>query len=85
MLDYVGLLGAGNEEMARFAWKAFAQWQQRHGGTPKDEAKKRKMYDFLTGTEECSYTHLTSTDAYPYSFPKYFQPACSTNSVPGLV
>ena len=46
MLDFVGLLSAGNEEMvsraqyfrkqalikgkqARFAWKAFAEWQRR--------------------------------------------------------
>ena len=26
MLDHVGLLSAGNEEMARFAWKAFERW-----------------------------------------------------------
>ncbi|GAO17951.1 uncharacterized protein UV8b_01005 [Ustilaginoidea virens] len=29
MLDYVGLLCHGNEEMVKFAWKAFAQWQSR--------------------------------------------------------
>lgn len=26
MLDHVGLLSAGNEEMATFAWKAFERW-----------------------------------------------------------
>jgi uncharacterized protein (DUF2235 family) len=26
MLDHVGLLSAGNEEMAIFAWKAFERW-----------------------------------------------------------
>ncbi|MCJ1398076.1 hypothetical protein MMC11_001273 [Xylographa trunciseda] len=52
MLDYVGLLGAGNEEMARFAWKAFAKWQQRHGDSEKNEAKKKKMFDFIMGFRE---------------------------------
>ncbi|TLD05098.1 uncharacterized protein PgNI_09089 [Pyricularia grisea] len=31
MLDYVGLLSHGNEEMVAFAWRAFAQWQCRRG------------------------------------------------------
>ncbi|MCJ1391891.1 hypothetical protein MMC18_004758 [Xylographa bjoerkii] len=52
MLDYVGLLSAGNEEMARFAWKAFAKWQQRHGDSEKNEAKKKKMFDFIMGFRE---------------------------------
>ncbi|MCJ1286440.1 hypothetical protein MMC26_005785 [Xylographa opegraphella] len=51
MLDYIGLLSAGNEEMARFAWKAFAKWQQRRGGSEKNEAKK-KMFDFIMGFRE---------------------------------
>lgn len=29
MLDYIGLLSHGNEEMIRFAWNAFSQWQCR--------------------------------------------------------
>ncbi|KAJ5493051.1 hypothetical protein N7539_001797 [Penicillium diatomitis] len=33
MLDYIGLLEAGNEELIRFAWKTFAKWQQRAGDT----------------------------------------------------
>ena len=33
MLDYIGLLEAGNEELTRFAWKTFAKWQQRRGDT----------------------------------------------------
>ncbi|MCJ1419842.1 hypothetical protein MMC32_006198 [Xylographa parallela] len=52
MLDYVGLLSAGNEEMARFAWKAFAKWQQRHGDSQKDKAEKKKMFDFIMGFRE---------------------------------
>ncbi|RDA96275.1 hypothetical protein CP533_1680 [Ophiocordyceps camponoti-saundersi (nom. inval.)] len=31
MLDHIGLLSHGNEEMVKFAWKAFAQWQSRRG------------------------------------------------------
>ncbi|KAL9103551.1 MAG: hypothetical protein Q9163_001429 [Psora crenata] len=47
MLDHVGLLSAGNEEMARFAWKAFAQWQEREEGTEQEKKKKREMLEFL--------------------------------------
>ena len=47
MLDHVGLLSAGNEEMVRFAWKAFAQWQQREENTEKEKQKKKQMLDFL--------------------------------------
>lgn len=40
MLDKIGLLEMGNEELISFAWKLFAQWQQR--GANHTEAKKRK-------------------------------------------
>ncbi len=65
MLDQVGLLSAGNEEMARksalpafqvmpnprvgFAWKAFAQWQEREEGSTKDLKNKDKMFAYLQG------------------------------------
>ena len=65
MLDYIGLLSHGNEEMVRFAWKAFSQWQcrQNSGGnddedkevnkkTQAEEEKKRKMYEFMKGFRE---------------------------------
>ncbi|KAA8647928.1 hypothetical protein EYZ11_011747 [Aspergillus tanneri] len=29
MLDYIGLLEKGNEELVRFAWKTFSKWQRR--------------------------------------------------------
>ena len=57
MLDCVGLLSAGNEEMARFAWKAFAQWQQRRDGTPEREAKKKKMFEFMKGAASLYRLH----------------------------
>ena len=46
MLDYVGLLSHGNEEMVHFAWNAFSQWQCRRGDSddPKHAAKKKEMY-----------------------------------------
>lgn len=39
MLDYVGLLSHGNEEMVAFAWKAFAQWQCRRGVQEEEETE----------------------------------------------
>ena len=52
MLDHVGLLSAGNEEMIRFTWKAFAQWQQREENTDKEKKKKKEMLDFLMAFRE---------------------------------
>ncbi|KAK0729633.1 hypothetical protein B0H67DRAFT_479422 [Lasiosphaeris hirsuta] len=53
MLDYVGLLSHGNEEMVAFAWKAFSSWQSRQGNdTPEGEKKKKEMYDFMKGFRE---------------------------------
>lgn len=37
MLDHVGLLSAGNEELVRFVWKTFARWQQRNGRKGEEE------------------------------------------------
>ena len=52
MLDHVGLLSAGNEEMVRFAWKAFAQWQQREEDTAEGKKKKKQMHEFLMAFRE---------------------------------
>ncbi|KAF4452978.1 hypothetical protein F53441_4209 [Fusarium austroafricanum] len=66
MLDYIGLLSHGNEEMVKFAWKAFAQWQGReqipddeeNGEKPpskETEAAKKKrdeMFRFMKGFRE---------------------------------
>lgn len=40
MLDGVGLLSAGNEELVRFVWKTFAKWQARRGGNSEEEKQK---------------------------------------------
>ncbi|KAI1104346.1 hypothetical protein F4804DRAFT_341865 [Jackrogersella minutella] len=53
MLDYVGLLSHGNEEMVTFAWKAFSQWQSRQSDqTEEQQAKRREMYRFMKGFRE---------------------------------
>ena len=52
MLDHVGLLSAGNEEMARFAWKAFARWQERQDGTEEETKEKSDMFAFLQAFRE---------------------------------
>lgn len=53
MLDYVGLLSHGNEEMVVFAWKAFSNWQSRQGNkTPEGIKKRKEMYAFMRGFRE---------------------------------
>ncbi|ROV90353.1 hypothetical protein VMCG_09737 [Cytospora schulzeri] len=55
MLDHVGLLSHGNEEMVSFAWKAFSQWQCRRdtgGDDVEGQRKKRQMYEFMKGFRE---------------------------------
>lgn len=61
MLDYIGLLSHGNEEMVRFAWKTFSQWQCRQGGGSDPDggsaaeaarAKQHEMYKFMKGFRE---------------------------------
>ncbi|KAK3293121.1 uncharacterized protein B0H64DRAFT_206266 [Chaetomium fimeti] len=53
MLDYVGLLSHGNEEMVVFAWKAFSNWQSRQDAqTPEGLKKKKEMYEFMKGFRE---------------------------------
>lgn len=60
MLDYVGLLSAGNEELTRFAWKTFARWQQR-GASNEEKEKKRALFEFMRAFRETfsrPVTHL---------------------------
>jgi len=53
MLDYVGLLSHGNEEMVAFAWKAFSNWQSRQGNTSAEGIERKKeMYEFMKGFRE---------------------------------
>lgn len=52
MLDYVGLLEAGNEELIRFAWKTFAKWQQRRGQSEQDEEEKKRLFNYMKAFRE---------------------------------
>jgi uncharacterized protein (DUF2235 family) len=53
MLDHVGLLSAGNEELARFAWKTFSKWQARSGGKEAEDKKEEKeLYEFMRNFRE---------------------------------
>lgn len=52
MLDYVGLLTAGNEELVRFAWKTFSKWQQRRGNSEEDKKEKRKLFRYMKAFRE---------------------------------
>ena len=52
MLDHVGLLSAGNEEMIKFTWKAFARLQQREENTADKRKENRGMLDFLLAFRE---------------------------------
>lgn len=53
MLDFVGLLAHGNEEMVAFAWSSFSQWQcRRTNSTPDGKQDREKMYQFLKGFRE---------------------------------
>ncbi|WYZ45753.1 hypothetical protein EsH8_VIII_001069 [Colletotrichum jinshuiense] len=53
MLDFVGLLAHGNEEMVAFAWNAFSQWQcRRTNSTPEGKEDWKKMDRFLKGFRE---------------------------------
>ena len=53
MLDHVGLLSAGNEELARFAWKTFSRWQSRRGGNEaQDKKEEKELYEFMSNFRE---------------------------------
>ncbi|KAF1815586.1 hypothetical protein P152DRAFT_429712 [Eremomyces bilateralis CBS 781.70] len=52
MLDYVGLITTGNEEMAGFAWKTFEKWQMREERTEEEKKKKRELREFMTAFRE---------------------------------
>lgn len=74
MLDYIGLLEAGNEELTRFAWKTFAKWQQRRGDTDEDREEKKKLFEFMKAFRE--------TFSRPVSRIKFMGLFDTVNSVP---
>ncbi|KAF2133922.1 hypothetical protein P153DRAFT_330549 [Dothidotthia symphoricarpi CBS 119687] len=75
MLDHVGLLSAGNEEMCQFAWKTFQKWQCRIEGTSEDnKADKKKHLEFM-----CAFRETFSRPVRPIRFLGLFD---TVNSVP---
>ncbi|KAJ5727175.1 hypothetical protein N7493_004995 [Penicillium malachiteum] len=52
MLDYIGLLQPGNEELIRFAWKTFAKWQQRKDSSEHDNEEKHRFFNFMKAFRE---------------------------------
>lgn len=52
LLDHVGLLSTGNEELVRFVWKTFAAWQQRKGEDVKAQNKERDLFNFMKAFRE---------------------------------
>ena len=74
MLDQVGLLSAGNEEMCRFAWKTFQKWQVRQERDEKEAKQKRQLLDFM-----CAFRETFSRPVRPIRFLGLFD---TVNSVP---
>jgi uncharacterized protein (DUF2235 family) len=52
MLDHIGLLSAGNEEMCRFAWKAFQKWQCRTEASEKERDQKKFLMNYMFAFRE---------------------------------
>jgi uncharacterized protein (DUF2235 family) len=52
MLDSVGLVEMGNEELVRFAWKTFAKWQQRRSDCKSYEREREKLFKYMMAFRE---------------------------------
>jgi uncharacterized protein (DUF2235 family) len=53
MLDHIGLLAAGNEELIRFAWKTYAKWAARsNDGSEEAHKAEAEQYEFMRGFRE---------------------------------
>jgi len=53
MLDHIGLLSAGNEELIRFAWKTYSKWASRsNDGTEEAKQQEYELYAFMRGFRE---------------------------------
>jgi uncharacterized protein (DUF2235 family) len=74
MLDHIGLLSAGNEEMARFGWKTFQKWQVRQDSTDKEKEEKKYLLQFM-----CAFRETFSRPVHRIRFLGLFD---TVNSVP---
>ncbi|KAF3038821.1 hypothetical protein E8E12_006145 [Didymella heteroderae] len=74
MLDHVGLLSAGNEEMCHFAWKTFQKWQCRREGNDEERKEKKELLEFM-----CAFRETFSRPVRAIRFLGLFD---TVNSVP---
>lgn len=53
MLDHVGLLSAGNEELIRLAWKTYEKWVSgKNDGSDAAKKEEADLYTFMSGFRE---------------------------------
>jgi uncharacterized protein (DUF2235 family) len=52
MLDWVGLITHGNDEMIQFAWRTFSQWKAMSPSGPESLKKQKKAYEFMVAFRE---------------------------------
>ncbi|KAK5061547.1 hypothetical protein LTR84_008091 [Exophiala bonariae] len=62
MLDQIGLINAGNEELVRFTWKTYADWAaRRNDGTIKAQLKEDKQETFSRPVRRIRFLGLFDT------------------------
>ncbi|KAK7180614.1 short chain dehydrogenase reductase family [Paraphaeosphaeria sporulosa] len=76
MLDHVGLLSAGNEEMCRSILRTFQRWQCRQERNEMEKRQKRYLLDFM-----CAFRETFSRPVKPIRFLGLFD---TVNSVPSF-
>lgn len=52
MIDWVGLITHGNEEMIQFAWRTFSKWKAIDSNNKDARMKQKKAYDFMVSFRE---------------------------------
>lgn len=53
MIDWVGLITHGNEEMVQFAWRTFSKWKVLQGEDGESVVERRKAaYEFMVSFRE---------------------------------
>ncbi|KAL2842891.1 hypothetical protein BJY01DRAFT_235827 [Aspergillus pseudoustus] len=77
MLDKVGLLEMGNEELISFVWKLFAKWQQRAANHTKSEKREKKRL-------EQHMEDFKDTFCHPVSQIRFLGLFDTVNSVPSF-
>src|SRR4051812_44352291 len=52
MLDWVGLITHGNEEMIQFAWRTFSEWKSIDSSSPGARRDQKEAYHFMVAFRE---------------------------------